>query len=51
METSKIKERKEQLEKEIKAAIDRFEADTQILKVDKVYVSGDVVKTELKVLL
>lgn len=49
METCKIKERKEKLEQDIQDLILGFQKDTEILIVDKIYVSENVVKTELKV--
>lgn len=49
METCKIKERKEKLEQDIQDLVLGFQKDTEILIVDKIYVSESVVKTELKV--
>ncbi len=49
METKDIKPRKKKLEMDIQQLISAFEKETEILTVDKVYVSGGVVTTELKV--
>ena len=49
METSEIKKRKKKLELDIQQLIDEFEKEVEILKVDKVYISDKVVRTELKV--
>lgn len=49
METKEIKPRKKKLEMDIQQLISAFEKETEILTVDKVYVSGGVVTTELKV--
>lgn len=49
METKEIEARKKRLEMQIKQLIDEFERDTDILQVDKVYVSKEGVKTDLKV--
>lgn len=49
METKEIKHRKKKLELDIQQLIDEFEKEVEILKVDKVYISDKVVRTELKV--
>ena len=49
METKDINVRKKKLEMEIFQLIKEFEQDTDILSVDKVYVSKEGVRTELKV--
>lgn len=49
METGNIKTRKKKLELDIQQLIDEFEKEVEILKVDKVYISDKVVRTELKV--
>lgn len=49
METKDIKPRKKKLEMDIQQLISAFEKETEILRVDKVYVSDQVVTTELKV--
>lgn len=49
METKEIKQRKKKLELDIQQLIDEFEKEVEILKVDKVYISDKVVRTELKV--
>lgn len=49
METKEIKTRKKKLELDIQQLIDEFEKEAEILKVDKVYVSDKIVRTELKV--
>ena len=49
METKEIKTRKKKLELGILQLIDEFEKEVEILKVDKVYISDKVVRTELKV--
>lgn len=49
METKEIKPRKKKLELDIQKLIAEFEKDTEILTVDKVYVSGGTVMTDLKV--
>lgn len=49
METKEIKTRKKKLELDIQQLIDEFEKEVEILKVDKVYVSEKIVRTELKV--
>lgn len=49
MDTKDINTRKKKLELDITKLINEFEKDTEILKVDKIYVSGSVVRTELKV--
>ena len=49
METKEIKTRKKKLELDILQLIDEFEKEVEILKVDKVYISDKVVRTELKV--
>lgn len=49
METKEIKTRKKKLELDIQQLIDEFEKEVEILKVDKVYISDKVVRTELKV--
>ena len=49
MDTKDINTRKKKLELDITKLISEFEKDTEILKVDKIYVSGSVVRTELKV--
>ena len=49
METKEIKTRKKKLELDIQQLIDEFEKEVEILKVDKVYVSDKIVRTELKV--
>lgn len=49
METKEIKPRKKKLEMDIQQLISAFEKETEILRVDKVYVSDQMVTTELKV--
>ena len=49
METKEVEARKKKLEMQIKQLIDEFERDTDILQVEKVYVSKEGVKTELRV--
>ena len=49
METKEIKTRKKKLELDIQQLIDEFEKEVEILKVDKIYISDKVVRTELKV--
>lgn len=49
MDTKDINTRKKKLELDITKLINEFEKETDILKVDKIYVSGSVVRTELKV--
>lgn len=49
MDTKEIKTRKKKLELDIQQLIDEFEKEVEILKVDKVYISDKVVRTELKV--
>lgn len=49
METKEIKTRKKKLELDIQQFIDEFEKEVEILKVDKIYVSDKIVRTELKV--
>ena len=49
METKEIKTRKKKLELDIQQLIDEFEKEVEILRVDKIYISDKVVKTELKV--
>lgn len=49
METKEIKPRKKKLEMDIQQLISAFEKEVEILRVDKVYVSDQVVSTELKV--
>lgn len=49
METKDINVRKKKLEMEIFQLIKEFEHDTDILQVDKVYVSKEGVRTELRV--
>lgn len=49
METKDINVRKKKLEMEIFQLIKEFEKETDILVVDKVYVSREGVRTELKV--
>lgn len=49
METKEIKPRKKKLEMDIQQLISAFEKETEILRVDKVYVLDQVVTTELKV--
>lgn len=49
METSEVNKRKKKLEMDIQQLISEFERETEILKVDKVYISDKVVRTELKV--
>ena len=49
METKDIEKRKKQLEAHIAQLIIEFERDTDILTVDKIYVSNGTVRTELKV--
>lgn len=49
METKEIKPRKKKLEQDIQQLIEGFEKEVEILKVDKIYVSDKVVRTELKV--
>ena len=49
METKDINVRKKKLEMEIFQLIKEFEKDTDILSVDKIYVSREGVRTELKV--
>lgn len=49
METKEVKTRKKKLELDIQQLIDEFEKEVEILKVDKVYISDKVVRTELKV--
>lgn len=44
-----MNKRKKKLEMEIYQLIKEFEKDTEILRVDKVYVSEGQVRTELKV--
>lgn len=49
METKEIKTRKKKLELDIQQLIDEFEKEVEILKVDKVYISDKIVRTDLKV--
>lgn len=49
METKDVNKRKKKLEMEIYQLIKEFEKDTDILSVDKIYVSREGVRTELKV--
>lgn len=49
METKDINARKKKLEMDIHRLIAEFEKDTDILCVDKVYVSKEGVRTELRV--
>lgn len=49
METKEIKTRKKKLELDIQQLIDEFEKEVEILKVDKIYISDKIVRTELKV--
>lgn len=49
METKDIKPRQKKLELDIQRLISEFEKEVEILTVDKVYVSGGVVNTEMKV--
>lgn len=49
METKDLNKRKKKLEMEICQLIKEFEKDTDILSVDKIYVSREGVRTELKV--
>lgn len=49
METKDVNMRKKKLEMEIYQLIKEFEKDTDILSVDKIYVSREGVRTELKV--
>lgn len=49
METKDINVRKKKLEMEIFQLIKEFEKDTDIISVDKIYVSREGVRTELKV--
>lgn len=49
MDTKDINTRKKKLELDIQQLIDEFEKEVEILKVDKVYISDKVVRTELKV--
>lgn len=49
METKDVTKRKKKLEMDIAQLIIEFEKDTEILRVDKVYVSEGQVRTELKV--
>ena len=49
METSEVNKRKKKLEMDIQQLIAEFERETEILKVDKVYVLDKGVRTELKV--
>lgn len=49
METKDLNKRKKKLEMEIYQLIKEFEKDTDILSVDKIYVSREGVRTELKV--
>ena len=49
METKDVNKLKKKLEMEIYQLIKEFEKDTDILSVDKIYVSREGVRTELKV--
>lgn len=49
METKDVNPRKKKLEMDIAQLIMEFEKETEILRVDKVYVSEGQVRTELKV--
>lgn len=49
METKDINIRKKKLEMDIHQLIKEFEKETEILQVDKVYVSREGVRTELRV--
>lgn len=49
METKDVSKRKKKLEMDITQLIIEFEKETEILRVDKVYVSDSNVRTELKV--
>lgn len=49
METNDVNKRKKKLEMDIAQLIMEFEKETEILRVDKVYVSEGQVRTELKV--
>lgn len=49
METKDLNKRKKKLEMDIAQLIMEFEKETEILRVDKVYVSEGQVRTELKV--
>ena len=49
METKDIEKRKKQLEAHIAQLILEFERDTDILTVEKIFVSNGTVRTELKV--
>lgn len=49
METKDVNKRKKKLEMDIAQLIMEFEKETEILRVDKVYISEGQVRTELKV--
>ena len=49
METTDVNKRNKKLETDIAQLIIEFEKETEILRVDKVYVSEGQVRTELKV--
>ena len=49
METKDVTKRKKKLEMDIAQLIIEFEKETEILRVDKVYVIDGQVRTELKV--
>lgn len=49
METKDVNKLKKKLEMEIYQLIKEFEKDTDILSVDKIYVSREGIRTELKV--
>ena len=49
METNDVNKRKKKLEMDIAQLINKKKKETEILRVDKVYVSEGQVRTELKV--